>query len=146
MSCFVTLLPAVPYLTDLHCPSHLLVLFVMPKSWRMYCLWWTANGAKALSYSFGASADLTWRGLGMGRGCSGRKSLPFQLSCVTVGDRYFLCTLGELKGTELSRNTAVQATTGSRGPAGRGGPLTRRDASSMLLSLCIAFLKETPQC
>lgn len=55
-----------PYLTDLHCPSHLLVLFVMPKSWRMYCLWWTANGAKALSYSFGASADLTWRGLGMG--------------------------------------------------------------------------------
>lgn len=33
----------------------------------MYCLWWTANGAKALSYSFGASADLTWRGLGMGK-------------------------------------------------------------------------------
>lgn len=57
-------------------------------------------------------------------------------------DWYFLCTLGELKGSGLSRNIAAQDAFGSWDPAGRGGPPTRRGASSMLLSLCIAFWKK----
>lgn len=144
MSCFVTLLPAVPiWLTSTVLPISLFCL-----SCRKVGACTACGGLRMVQKLCPILLEhlLTWPGEGWEWGrCSGRKSLPFQLSCIIVGDWYFLCTLGQLMGTELSRNTAVQATFGSWHPAGRGGPLTRRGASSMLVALCIAFLEETPQ-
>lgn len=79
MSCFITLLPAVPPLTDPAVP--------LPS----FCLSWQrlahvlpvmdCNGAKALSCSSGASADLSWEqgGLAMRQGAHEGSEVPLQL-------------------------------------------------------------------
>lgn len=120
MSRFLTWSLAVPILTDLCCPSRPLVLSVMPRGWRMHCLWRAAYGAKALSCSFAASAGLTWNWGGWERGrCSGRKCLSCRLVCIALGDRPCPWALGGLVVTELARQHL-----GSWGCAGGGVPLS----------------------